>query len=106
MELLKINAEEQKVALRYYHAKSLFECTQEEIKNYLLASATIAALADEERARSVCESNLLFIDIKLHWLKAEADYQKLDDSLKASLNQIELLQQPFKLIESAIALGL
>lgn len=103
---ININAEEKKVALRYYHAKSLFECTQEEIKNYLLASATIAALADEERARSVCESNLLFIDIKLHWLKAEADYQKLDDSLKASLNQIELLQQPFKLIESAIALGL
>src|SRR5690554_5863633 len=41
---MKINAEEKKVALRYYHAKSLFECTQEEIKNYLLASATIAAL--------------------------------------------------------------
>ena len=67
---------------------------------------TIAALTDEKRTHSACDSNLLFIDIKLHLLKAEADYQKLDDSLKASFTQIELLQQPFKLIESAIVLGL
>src|SRR5690606_2442693 len=74
---VKIGKEEQKVALQYHHFKALYECTDDAMKDYLLSSSVLAALADKERAQSVYESSQLIIDAKLHMLKAEAKYQKL-----------------------------
>jgi len=103
-----INAEkvQLKTALLYHYFKSLNECSEAAAKEYLMSAAVLAALADQERSESIHKSNLLFVDTRLHAIKTEAKYQELDTALRGEIERIEALRRPFKLIESAEALGL
>lgn len=106
---LDISEEDKKKVLIYHHLKANADCAEEALKNYLVSSAELAYLLypfEPDRVRMLNEGNELIMDIRIRLLKAEVEYGRLDEDLRGALDQIEALRKPFKLIESAEAVGL
>lgn len=106
---LDMEEEDKKKALLYHYLKASSDCTSDALKDYLVSSALLTSLLypfDPDRARMLNEGNELIMDTRVRLLKAEVEYGQLEEGLRAALDRIDELKKPFKLIESADAIGL
>jgi hypothetical protein len=99
-------AKDQKlVAFQYFYFKAQAECTYKATAEYAVAANSLAQL-DNKYLDLVEDSNKLIMANQVEFLKALAAYKKLPASLQKQLSEIPALQNPFKLAESAEAVGL
>jgi len=103
----KIDAsnDEKKIALAYYYFKTITDCTNDAVKDYLLASA-VRMLADKDMPRGLRDADGLIVSTHLEFLKAEIKYNTISDEHRKYFAEIKELNLPFSPIKSAKALGL
>ncbi|MEE2733644.1 MAG: hypothetical protein VYA55_22670 [Pseudomonadota bacterium] len=100
---LGLDEEQLKTALSYFYLKSSLECTYPEAANVIVNLRVLHELQPdrpEEDGGQLITSNL--VDV----LRAQAQYEQLPEGVRLQLEGIKALQAPFKMIESAQALGL
>ncbi len=106
---LNISPAEKKTALRYYYLKASADCSDTALRDYLVSSGILTAMlypVDPDRASTLQESQELILDTQVRLLEVGIEYERLDEGLRESLEKIDDLEKPFKLIESSDALGL
>lgn len=102
---LGITKKEQSIALQYFYTKAMLNCADEQLKNYLVASAMLRAL-ENNLSGAADSGNELIIQSHIDALDAELKFNTLNPETKAKLATVAELQQPFKPMEAAKRLGL
>lgn len=106
---VRLNSEEKKVVLLYFNARANWECHRQATLE-LLAALHLAREAGIESLSASDDPDHLGARASLigqfSMLRYEAQYLALPASKRAALEEIEALKWPFKLYESAEALGL
>jgi len=109
LDPVELNIEEKKIALLYFRSLASWECEKPAVLELLAATqmAREAGLPDfsatDDPQNLAASVQLIGYDTMLRY---KARYQALPESKRIRLERIEALQQPFKLLESAYALGL
>lgn len=102
---LGITKKEQAIALQYYYSKAMLNCSDEQLKNYLVASALLNVLDKNQRAATE-SGNELIIQSHIDYLNSEIKFNTLTAETKAKLANVKELLQPFEPMIAAKALGL
>ena len=102
---LNLDKETLKVSLKYHSLRASFSCSKQAVSDYLINSAIVSAMEiTDKKGTSAGDSLLVYDGVML--LKAEYEYNKLPEVHRKKIESIEELNKPFKLIESAMKLGL
>ena len=98
-DLFKITTEQRRTALKYFHDRALASCSEGALKDFLVAAASLSAVAPET-ATDIQEATHLIIQTQISLLKSESEFNRLDPQLREQLLQLPNLKAPFKLLES------
>ena len=100
---IELDEEQLKTALSYFYLKSSLDCSYPEAANVIVSLRVLHELQPdmpEEDGGSLITSNMTSL------LKEQAKYEQLPEGVRQQLEGIKALHAPFKMIESAQALGL
>ena len=100
---LGLNEEQLKTALSYFYLKSSLDCSYPQAANVIV---NLRVLHELQPDRPEADGGELVTSNMISVLEEQAKYEQLPEGVRQQLEAIKALQSPFKMIESAQALGL
>lgn len=100
---VSLDTQQARTVLSYFYYRALASCTESAVSNFVLKAAVLAALSPRE-AEEIKDGRSLIIQPHVAVLEHEAQYIKLPLEIRARLDRIEALRQPFDLTMSGDAL--
>lgn len=97
---LKLNAAQTRTVLSYFYYRTLTDCTETAVSNFLLKAAVLSSL-NPEIASDISESNALITQPHVSLVKREVEYMQFSTELRTRLENIEALKTPFDLMSSS-----
>lgn len=99
IDIPKSNQEELSTTLVYFDAKTQYDCVENELKNFTLASSMLLAL-DKGDKQKLDAMNYIVMKLPIMLEKAKKEYLLLPQDLRIKFSKVDKLSKPFNLLET------